>query len=118
MSETEEDAFQIIAASSDGVLQSELWKKLGVDSRKCSRIVKKLLDLNRIERVEHRKDGIKTFRLLAKRGPADPTCLMAGEELIPCIACELECSINDCGKLLEWMYALAISDAEGTPEEE
>jgi DNA-binding MarR family transcriptional regulator len=113
MTGTEEDAFRLIAADPEGVLQSELWKKLGVDSRKCSRIVKKLLDTNRVERIEYRQDGIKTFRLIAKKGPADPRCLLAGTELIPCIACEEECSVNECNVLLDWMYQLAISDAEG-----
>jgi hypothetical protein len=112
MTGSEEDAFRLIATVPEGVLQSELWKMLGVDSRKCSRIVKKLLDTNRVERIEYRQDGIKTFRLIAKKGPADPRCLLAGEELIPCIACELECSVNDCNLLLDWMYQLAISDVE------
>lgn len=119
MTGTEEDAFRLIATVPEGVLQSELWKMLGVDSRKCSRIVKKLLDTNRVERVEYRQDGIKTFRLIAKKGPADPRCLLGGEELIPCIACELECSVNDCNLLLDWMYQLAISDVEvETPDAE
>jgi len=112
MTGTEEDAFRLIASESEGVLQSELWKMLGVDSRKCSRIVKKLLDTNRVERIEYRQDGIKTFRLIARKGPADPNCLLAGTELIPCIACEEECSVNECNLLLDWMYQLAISDVE------
>ena len=112
MSGTEEDAFRLIAVEPEGVLQSELWKIMGVDSRKCSRIVKKLLDTDRVERIEYRQDGIKTFRLIAKKGPADPNCLLAGEELIPCIACELECSLNSCHLLLDWMYQLAISDVD------
>ncbi|PKL60903.1 MAG: MarR family transcriptional regulator [Methanomicrobiales archaeon HGW-Methanomicrobiales-4] len=115
MTGSEEDAFRLIATVPEGVLQSELWKMLGVDSRKCSRIVKKLLDTNRVERIEYRQDGIKTFRLIAKKGPVDPRCLLAGEELIPCIACELECSVNECNLLLDWMYQLAISDVEVVP---
>ncbi|HWQ68323.1 MAG TPA: Lrp/AsnC family transcriptional regulator [Methanospirillum sp.] len=120
MTGTDEDAFRLIASIPDGVLQSELWKMLGVDSRKCSRIVKKLLDTDRVERVEYRQDGIKTFRLIAKKGPADPKCLLAGTELIPCVACDLECSVNECNLLLDWMYQLAIADAEAesTPEKE
>ena len=109
MSGTDEDAFQIIASSPEGVLQSELWKILGVDSRKCSRIVKKLLETDRIERIEYRQDGIKTFRLIAMKGIR---CLLAGDELIPCIACDEDCTVESCNKLLDWMYQLAISDAE------
>ena len=43
MADHAEKALRIIQSSREGVLQSELWKLLGVDSRKCSRIVKKLL---------------------------------------------------------------------------
>jgi len=118
MSGSEEDAFRLIANQPEGVLQSELWKMLGVDSRKCSRLVKKLLDTNRVERIEYRQEGIKTFRLIAKKGPVDPRCLMAGEELIPCIACDLECSVTECNLLLDWMYQLAISDVEIESSEE
>jgi hypothetical protein len=74
--------------------------------------VKKLLDSNRVERVEYRQDGIKTFKLVARRGPPDPYSLLAGDELIPCIACNEECFIETCHILLDWIYQLAISDAE------
>jgi len=108
--ESVEDALKLIQSNPDGVLQSELWKLLGVDSRKCSRIVKKLLDDELIERLEYRKDGIKTFVLKAKRNPVDPNLLLAGEELIPCIACELECRVDQCPLLVDWMYQLAIAE--------
>ena len=108
--ESVEDALKLIQSNPDGVLQSELWKLLGVDSRKCSRIVKKLLDDELIERLEYRKDGIKTFVLKAKRNPVDPNLLLAGEELIPCIACELECVVDLCPLLVDWMYQLAIAE--------
>ncbi|ACL16853.1 helix-turn-helix transcriptional regulator [Methanosphaerula palustris] len=108
--ESVEDALKLIQSNPDGVLQSELWKLLGVDSRKCSRIVKKLLDDELIERLEYRKDGIKTFILKAKRNPVDPNLLLAGDELIPCIACELECVVDQCPLLVDWMYQLAIAE--------
>ncbi|WP_440950583.1 helix-turn-helix transcriptional regulator [Methanosphaerula subterraneus] len=108
--ESVEDALKLIQSNPDGVLQSELWKLLGVDSRKCSRIVKKLLDDELIERLEYRKDGIKTFVLKAKRNPVDPNLLLAGEELIPCIACDLECVVDQCPLLVDWMYQLAIAE--------
>ena len=44
MTQTPEDALKVIQSHPEGVLQSELWKILEVDSRKCSRLVKKLLD--------------------------------------------------------------------------
>ena len=108
MLKTDEDALKLIQAKSEGVLQSDLWKLLDVDSRKCSRIVKKLLDSDLIERIEFRKNGIKTFILRAKRRPVDPAQLLAGEELIPCIGCDQECVVIECHRLLDWMYQLAI----------
>jgi DNA-binding Lrp family transcriptional regulator len=108
MPQTPEEALKIIQAKPEGVLQSDLWKILEVDSRKCSRIVKKLLDSGMIERIEFRKDGIKTFVLKAKKRPIDPNHLLAGEELIPCIGCDMECMVIECPRLLDWMYQLAI----------
>ena len=108
MPQTAEDALKIIQAKPEGVLQSDLWKILEVDSRKCSRIVKKLLDSGMIERIEFRKDGIKTFILKAKKRPVDPNQLLAGEELIPCIGCDMERMVIECPRLLDWMYQLAI----------
>ena len=116
MTDLEQQAITVISESENGVLQSELWKVLGVDSRKCSRIVKKLLDMNRVERVEHRQDGIKTYRLIACRGPVDPNLLLAGTDLVPCIACELECNAEECPLLLDWMFQLAIYEASPADE--
>jgi DNA-binding Lrp family transcriptional regulator len=111
MSNPADDALKLIQAKPEGVLQSELWKILDVDSRKCSRIVKKLLDSGLIERAEFRKEGIKTFVLIACRRPVDPSYILAGEEIVPCIACEEECMVEQCHRLLDWIYQLAICDA-------
>ncbi len=108
--ETEDDAFEVIRSHPKGVLQSELWKELGVDSRKCSRLVKKLLDDERVERIEYRKDGIKTYVIRAARQPPNPNLLLAGSELIPCVACDQECVIEECPLLMDWMYQLAIEE--------
>ena len=108
MAEPEEEALNLIRSRPDGILQSELWKELGVDSRKCSRIVKKLEDSGVIERIEYRKDSVKTFLLRAKRMPVNPENLLAGDELIPCIGCDSECIIEECHSLMDWMYQLAI----------
>ena len=78
MTQTPEDALKVIQSHPEGVLQSELWKILEVDSRKCSRLVKKLLDEGLVERAEFRKEGIKTFVLKASRRPVDPTLILAG----------------------------------------
>jgi Lrp/AsnC family leucine-responsive transcriptional regulator len=103
-----DEALKLIQSKPEGILQSELWKELGVDSRKCSRIVKKLEDSGFINREDFKKDGIKTYLLRAKKQPVNPGNLLAGDELIPCIGCELECLVEECHPLTDWMYQLAI----------
>ena len=110
MADIADQALRIIQSSRDGVLQSELWKLLGVDSRKCSRIVKKLLDAGQIERIEFKGDGIKTYTLRAVRRSVTPTLFLAGGELIPCIACDRECVVTSCNLLLDWMSQLAFKE--------
>jgi len=103
-----DEGFKLIQSKPEGILQSELWKELGVDSRKCSRIVKRLEESGLIDREEFKRDGIKTYLLRAKQQPVNPGHLLAGDELIPCIGCELECVIEECHPLMDWMYQLAI----------
>src|SRR5512147_1801517 len=97
MTGTVEDALKLIQSKPEGILQSELWKLLDVDSRKCSRIVKKLLDTGLVERTEFKREGIKTYLLKAKERPVDPCHIMAGDEIIPCIGCDRECIVEECG---------------------
>ncbi|WOF16070.1 Lrp/AsnC family transcriptional regulator [Methanoplanus sp. FWC-SCC4] len=110
MSEIEEEAFKIIQSKPEGVLQSELWKVLDIDSRKCSRIVKKLTDSEQIERIEYKSDGVKTYLLKARKRAVNPSLLLAGGELLPCIGCEEECTVEECPYLMDWMYQLAIEE--------
>ena len=113
MADPEEEGLKLIQSRPEGFLQSELWKELGVDSRKCSRIVKKLEENGLINRIEYRKDGVKTYLLRAKRQPVNPGDLLAGDELIPCIGCDLECMVKECHPLMDWMYQLAIVQHAG-----
>ena len=112
MTELEEEAFNAIYKNRDGVLQNELWKELGIDSRKCSRVVKKLIDDGRVERVEHRSEGIRTYKLIAHKKAVDPSVIIAGGEILPCICCELECSVEECPLLMDWMYQVAMEEFE------
>jgi len=115
MASPEEEMLELIRKRPEGVLQSELWKELGVDSRKCSRLVRKLEEDGLIERVEYKKNGTKTFLLKVKKteSKVNPACLLAGDELIPCIGCELECIVEQCHPLMDWMYQLAIVQHSG-----
>jgi DNA-binding MarR family transcriptional regulator len=112
MPDLEEEALEIVQSRRQGVLQSELWKILGIDSRKCSRIVKRLMDAGLIERTEYRSDGIKTYLLQAKRQAIDPSVILAGEQILPCIGCEQECNPEECRLLLDWMYHLAFEELQ------
>ena len=105
-----DEGLKLIQSKPEGILQSELWKELGVDSRKCSRIVKRLEESGLIDRVDFKKDGIKTYLLRAKQQPVNPADLLAGDELIPCIGCELECVVEECHPLMDWMYQLPLSN--------
>jgi len=110
MPDQEEEALKVIQSHRQGVLQSELWKLLDIDSRKCSRIVKRLLDAGLIERVEFRSDGIKTYMLTANKRAVDPCVILAGGEVLPCIGCDQECTPEECALLLDWMYQLALEE--------
>jgi len=113
VSDSIDEGLKLIQSRPEGILQSELWKELGVDSRKCSRIVKKLEESGLIDRVDFKKDGIKTYLLRAKQQPVNPSDLLAGDELIPCVGCELECVVEECHPLMDWMYQLAIVQNTG-----
>ena len=103
-----------IRARPDGAFQSELWKELGIDSRSCSRILKKLEDGGYIEREECKKDGTRTYLvwLVKTEKTIDPLRLMAGEVIVPCVACEDECNIEHCKMLEDWVYELVFSEME------
>jgi len=112
MTDLAQKALREIQSHPEGVLQSELWKLLEIDSRKCSRVVKGLLDDDKIERIEYRREGQRTYLLKAKKPAVDPALLIAGGELLPCICCEEECEVLACPMLLDWMYQLAIEEYE------
>lgn len=111
-----EKALEYIRSNEGGVLQSDLWKALGIDSRKCSRIVAKLLKDGLITRDEEIVDGIRTYRLRAVERPKCSdrfTPLMAADLFDPCAGCADECIPERCPKLSEWLFALAFSKSSG-----
>ena len=112
LSETETAVLAHIGAKSDGAFQSELWKDLGVDSRTCSRILKKLEESGYIEREECKKDGTRTYlvRIVKSEKSIDPMLLMAGDVIVPCVACDEECDVEHCKMLEDWVYELVFSE--------
>jgi hypothetical protein len=112
----EQKALQyIINTGFEGVLQSELWRKLGASSREGSRIAIKLEDKNLIRRERELRDGRWTYRLYPKRVPASIDSIAD----IPCLKCSdsTRCdpssviSPQNCEKLTEWLLSTGKSES-------
>jgi len=107
----EHKALHFIAnTGSQGVLQSEMWRKLDASSREGSRIAIKLENKGLIRRERELFDGRWTYRLYPKRQPAsinsiiDCPCLMCPED--PKCGAWSNISPNKCEKLTEWILGL------------
>jgi len=101
-----DDALEYIRSHPEGVLQSDLWKALGIDSRKCSRIVAKLLKDRLITRDVESIDGIRTYRLCFAEKISHPgrfSSLLAHGTFEPCAGCIDECVPEHCPRLSEWI---------------
>jgi len=96
----------IIGNGKDGILQTNLWKKLDLTGHNGSRIATRLEKRSLIIREKIRHDGRWTYRLFAAKLPADTQCL----EQAPCLTCPVEhmCSVesayspNNCNLIEEW----------------
>jgi predicted transcriptional regulator/predicted DNA-binding transcriptional regulator len=94
-----------------GILQSDLWRRLGLDSRKGSRQVLNLERRGFIERSRELNKGRWTYRLSANKGVATVDTVAD----IPCVSCEEDykgiCPTHDvnpavCTKLTSWVIGL------------
>jgi len=93
-----------------GVLQSDLWHKLGASSREGSRISIKLENKGLIRREKELRDGRWTYRLFPKRFPAsidsiaDCPCLMCPDNP----RCDPSSAISpqNCERLTGWLVSL------------
>ena len=113
----EQKALQfIINTGFDGILQSELWRKLGASSREGSRIALKLEDKRLIRREKELRRGRWTYRLYPKRLPAridsiaDVPCLMCPENP----RCDPASAISpqNCEKLTEWLLSISKNESK------
>ncbi|RLI25495.1 hypothetical protein DRO57_03880 [Candidatus Bathyarchaeota archaeon] len=106
--EIERLALQLVNEAGDkGILQSELWKLIGVTSREGSRIAIRLEKKNLIRREREYSSKRWTYRLypVRKNHPLLPILDS------PCLVCEdnSRCNIQDvvsplnCRKLMEWV---------------
>lgn len=76
----------VVERGKEGVLQSEIWKELGLTSRDGSRLAIRLERRGLIGRIKVLEDGRWTYKLTPLRFPTD----MRSIENAPCIVCELE----------------------------
>lgn len=103
----EETALEVISKHEDGVFQNKLWKELDIDSRKCSRVISKLLKDGLITREPAVDNGARTF-LLKTAHKEEPffEMLLSGEMFSPCAGCRDACQPESCGKLTAWVLNL------------
>lgn len=108
----EQKALQyIISMGFEGVLQSELWRKLGATSREGSRIALKLENKGLVRREKELRDGRWTYRLFPKRLPASIDSIAD----CPCLMCpdSSRCapssviSPQTCEKLTQWLVSIS-----------
>ena len=84
---------EIVAVyETEGMFQSELWKKLKLSSRDGSRLALKLERMGMISREKILENGRWTYKLIIKRTPVSTSSL----EGAPCLICpvEAQCSID------------------------
>ena len=113
----EEEAYNIIRKHKEGVFQNVIWKELDIDSRKCSRIVKKLLDKDLIVREVGVSNGARTYLLKAKEEVKEKyDLLLSGDMFSSCTGCTGNCDPEYCGKLSEWIGNLMVEEAEKSGE--
>jgi predicted DNA-binding transcriptional regulator len=82
----------VVERGREGVLQSEIWKELGLTSRDGSRLAIRLERRGLIGRVKVLEEGRWTYKLTPLRFPTDMTSI----EKAPCIVCQYEskCSVD------------------------
>ena len=103
----EHRALQLIFSAEEGILQSEMWKKLGVSSREGSRLALKFEEKGVIERRKVLHNGRWTYRLHSMRQPVTIDSVKG----CPCLTCrEIEkCALGglsspiNCDLLTEWI---------------
>jgi Lrp/AsnC family leucine-responsive transcriptional regulator len=105
--ELEEMALSLIRGHREGVFQNELWKEMEIDSRKCSRVVAKLLKDELIIREPAVSNGARTYLLkVAEEEKPSFELLLVGDMFSPCAGCRDACQPEYCLKLADWVYYL------------
>ncbi|MEM2883047.1 MAG: MarR family winged helix-turn-helix transcriptional regulator [Nitrososphaerales archaeon] len=97
----------VVEHGKEGVLQSELWKKLNLTSRDGSRLAIRLEKRGLVKRERVLDNGRWTYKLTPLRLPIQIKSI----EQAPCITCKVEskCAPNGvvtpytCNKIVEWV---------------
>ncbi|MCD5409750.1 MAG: hypothetical protein LRZ87_03195 [Methanocellales archaeon] len=97
----EEEVLELIC-SGRATYQNDIWKRLGIDSRKCSRVLINLEKNGLIRRESEVVNGVRTYRVIYNKFWP----LMAGDMIAPCCGCTDECQPEYCALLDEWIQAL------------
>jgi len=97
--ENEKVAMELIKKYKKGVLQSELWKKMGLDSREGSRLVLRLSKKGLIKREQVTVNGRRTYRIFIAEKPIESKVLNVSISSIldiPCTTCPYidECDLG------------------------
>lgn len=121
----EDKALALIKSRPNGILQSDLWKDLKIDSRKCSRVIAKLEAEGKIKRTWETVKGTRTYRISylpqKKEAPKKEVnfgLIMEREQVAPCIGCTYECEPDYCPDLGNWIELLARAPVEEAPKAE
>ena len=117
-----ETTLELLKKTPSGIVQSSLWKQLEIDSRKCTRIVKKLLDDGKVTREPTISNGSRTF-LICSIDVEIPESVIPEEhtdelddkyellfdakgEFEPCVSCTHDCTPLGCILLSRWLAAI------------
>lgn len=101
----EQQILETVKEDENGLLQSEVWKKFDIDSKKASRIVRDLEERGLIRREQATSNGSQTYRIKYNEDDSAMITLFSGDELSPCIDCSDECRPSFCGPLANWAAA-------------
>lgn len=97
MEDLEKSALSLIKKNKEGLLQSDLWKMLGLDSREGSRLVLRLTKKGLIRREQVMVNGRRTYRLFLVESDSGGKSIIVDLSNvldIPCTTCPY---IESCG---------------------
>lgn len=117
MGEIEERVLELVRRARDGILQSQLWTELGINSRQGVRIVRTLLDEELVKRESIVTGDVRACWLrftgvieeyvpLTVPDSSKYELLIAGGVFVPCIGCIDECKPPKCIRLNKWIRGL------------